>query len=518
MKSKLFNILVHITCFFVALSTVAGCGESKVVHESSPTPARIALISGTVFRDENADGVYSANLDIPISGAFVTAYLGSEPVTRVRTDNKGQYTLSAAAGTGYTIRTSFVSPRECYDPETKEWGYLSTIAGEVSGVQFPSKSVDIGIEYRMLNYGPQDFSWELWHEGPVFTLPNVILVHGAHVSIIPLILKLGGGKVKGEPDYEFRNLGQLLQSREHGQYNGWEFEYADAESFGRYWTHGSISDYGNRLGSAIDLIESLTKESISIVSHSMGGLVSRYAAQYVGGVDRILTLATGHFGFEYTWLSTSLLDFPCIREMEPGSEFLLELNSDFKHGDFQLASIAAVKDEPRVAVLEGIVRYSSASMVQCQGNGNVTYDMDNSYFTIVEGTHGSIKEIDLRQEDDNKSDDFVFKGIKLFLEEGISDRLKLWSEFMYPADYDTRPYFSFRFTTPTPEGYPKIWVEGKRVYSFDMYATDSNRMVWNFRAGVSEEGNVTIDYAGKGLESGWLTRGQSTIMTRTINN
>jgi hypothetical protein len=250
----------------------------------------------------------------------------------------------------------------------------------------------------------------------------------------------------------------------------------------------------------------------------MGGLVSRYAAQYHGGVDRIFTLATGHFGFEYTWLSTSLLNYPCISEMEPGSEFLWELNSDFKHGDFQLASIAAAKDEPRVEMLEGIVRYSSASMAQCHSNGNVTYDSDNTYFTIVEGTHGSIKEVDLRHEDDNKEDDFVFEGIKKFLEYGVSDELKEWSGFMYPADYNTSPYFSFRFTTPTSEGYPIIWVEGKRVYSFDIYTTEGDRIIWNFSAGVGEEGNVTIDYAGKELESGWLTRGQSTIMTRTITN
>jgi hypothetical protein len=250
----------------------------------------------------------------------------------------------------------------------------------------------------------------------------------------------------------------------------------------------------------------------------MGGLVSRYAAQNMGGVDKILTLATGHFGFEYTWLGTAVFDYPCITQMEPGSEFLWDLNSNFQHGSYQLASFAASEDEPRITPFGGIVRYSSASMVQCHNNGNVTYDTDNTYFTIVPGTHEGIKEINLLQEDENREDDFVFEGIKIFLENGVSGRLNSWSEFMYPGDHNTRPHFSFRFMEPTPEGYPIIRLNGKRIYSFDMYTTEGERLIWNFRGGVGESGQVIVDYAGEELKYGWLTGGQSSIMKEIIDN
>jgi pimeloyl-ACP methyl ester carboxylesterase len=508
--------VVVLLCSLVVFLTFFNDTATTEIYTYTPAPT--ALVSGTVFTDENGNGIYDANSDIPIPGVIVSAYEGGVSVASDMTDEHGRYLLSAPGEMNYTIRVVRLSDIKCYDPEFKTWNYWNTVEGQIEDVYLTASGLDISVSYRMLNYGPEDFSWELWHEGPVFGQNNVVLVHGAHISIIPLILELGSGKVKGMPDLEFDRLGQLLQQREHGQFNVWEFEYADVKSAGKYWTHGNITEYGGHLQAALDVIRKFNKGDISIVAHSMGGLVSRYAAQNMGGVDKILTLATGHFGFEYTWLGTAVFDYPCITQMEPGSEFLWDLNSNFQHGSYQLASFAASEDEPRITPFGGIVRYSSASMVQCHNNGNVTYDTDNTYFTIVPGTHEGIKEINLLQEDENREDDFVFEGIKIFLENGVSGRLNSWSEFMYPGDHNTRPHFSFRFMEPTPEGYPIIRLNGKRIYSFDMYTTEGERLIWNFRGGVGESGQVIVDYAGEELKYGWLTGGQSSIMKEIIDN
>jgi len=457
-------------------------------------------------------------VDIPVPAAIVTAYLGDGLIAKADTDEKGEYVLTAPAGSAYTIEVSLPSEEECHDPESGMWGSWSTIEGGVEGVEFPAENVDISIRYRMLNYGPEDHSWELWHEGPILGQNNVVLVHGAQICLAPGILEFGDGKQRGVHDDGFGQLDQLLQRREHGQFNVWEFEYADAEISGKYWTHGSIPDYGTRLGTAICLVRDLSDGSVGIVAHSMGGLVARYAAQNLGGVDRVLTLATGHFGFEYTGLGALLTGHPCLIQAQPGSRFLWELNTHFQHGDFQLVSIAVSKDEPLVSPLRGVVRYSSTSLVQCNRDGNVSYDPTHTYFTIVPGTHEDISNINLQTEDRNKDDDFVFEGIRTFLQSGISDRLRMWSDHMYPGERATSPYFTFRFSEPTPLGYPRVWVGERRISDVEMFTTEGEMLIWTFGAQSGEEGVITIEYASGEYEYGTLTRGQSAIMTTVVNN
>ena len=65
---------------------------------------------------------------------------------------------------------------------------------------------------------------------------------------------------------------------------------------------------------------------ISLVCHSMGGLVARYYLQQLGGARRVtdlVTLGTPHRGTHASaWLPTTL-----VRQMAPGSAFLTHLNS-----------------------------------------------------------------------------------------------------------------------------------------------------------------------------------------------
>lgn len=68
-------------------------------------------------------------------------------------------------------------------------------------------------------------------------------------------------------------------------------------------------------------------QAIDIVGFSMGGLVSRYYIQRLGGIHRVrkfVTIGTPHRG---TW-TAFLRANPGVRDMRPGSRFLRDLNRD----------------------------------------------------------------------------------------------------------------------------------------------------------------------------------------------
>jgi len=68
-------------------------------------------------------------------------------------------------------------------------------------------------------------------------------------------------------------------------------------------------------------------ERIDLVAFSMGGLVSRYYIQRLGGMERVgkfVTLGTPHRG---TW-TAFVLNNAGARDMRPGSAFLEDLNRD----------------------------------------------------------------------------------------------------------------------------------------------------------------------------------------------
>lgn len=70
-------------------------------------------------------------------------------------------------------------------------------------------------------------------------------------------------------------------------------------------------------------------QPIDLVGLSMGGLVSRYYVQKLGGnerVKRFVTIASPHYG---TWLAYSLPFAGCV-QMRPGSVFLQDLNQELE--------------------------------------------------------------------------------------------------------------------------------------------------------------------------------------------
>jgi triacylglycerol lipase len=69
------------------------------------------------------------------------------------------------------------------------------------------------------------------------------------------------------------------------------------------------------------------KEKLSVIGFSMGGLVSRYYIQRLGGISRVnsfITIASPHQG---TWLA-QLFSSPGCVQMRPNSAFLQDLDRD----------------------------------------------------------------------------------------------------------------------------------------------------------------------------------------------
>jgi triacylglycerol lipase len=69
------------------------------------------------------------------------------------------------------------------------------------------------------------------------------------------------------------------------------------------------------------------EQTFDIVAFSMGGIVSRYYVQRLGGIDRVqrfITLASPHHG---TWIAY-LSQLPGCLQMRPDSPFLQQMNQD----------------------------------------------------------------------------------------------------------------------------------------------------------------------------------------------
>lgn len=68
-------------------------------------------------------------------------------------------------------------------------------------------------------------------------------------------------------------------------------------------------------------------QSLDLVGFSMGGIVSRYYIQRLGGLDRVgrlVTISSPHRG---TWTAYATTQPGCV-QMRPNSEFLQDLNRD----------------------------------------------------------------------------------------------------------------------------------------------------------------------------------------------
>jgi pimeloyl-ACP methyl ester carboxylesterase len=470
---------------------------------STPPITAIALISGTVYKDEGGDGIYDDKVDIPIPRAIVTAWLGDKAIAVTHTDEKGEYTLSVPTGRYYVIEVSLLSKGECYDPDLKKWGILSTLEGKKEGVSCPSNNQDISADYRMLNYGPSDYSWRLWHKGPVFDRENVVLVHG---------FKLPGSAKRSTCDEQFTKLDDLLQTKED-QYNVWQFEYADNAG----GTLGKAAKYASRLAKAVDRISELTGNSLcSIVAYSMGGLIARqYAA--AGGESRVaklLTLATPHMGtlrfepFNLKW--PDKLIPRAGAELRTDSRFLWDLNTKV---DSHVSEFAAVGGHSR-GHTDGLIEMSSTSLAKFNSDGTV---FENLYFVAVNRSHQNINQIK------DKGDE-VFQLISSFLRGGVAGISGL-RPAEKPEDYNVHFFLTFALKEKPRWRmiYPCVVMAntGHRYWGFRVFSqgakTDNGSHIFTVQLRPDEEGEARIYYARGKYVTAQVHKGQSTIVTEPLD-
>lgn len=108
-----------------------------------------------------------------------------------------------------------------------------------------------------------------------------------------------------------------------------------------YMPTGSVAQLARRLDALVRAVH--PRGPVSIVGHSLGGLVARYYRQVLGRrVDRMVCLATPHRG---TTRAQRWASLPLAREIAPGSATLqlLDATADRLHGT-RVCSIVAESD------------------------------------------------------------------------------------------------------------------------------------------------------------------------------
>jgi len=461
--------------------------------------------TGIVFKDEDGDEIYNDEKDIPIPGAIVEAWLNDELRASDYTDEKGKYFLSAPAGTSYTIEVALPSEVECYNTELGMWDYWSSIEGQKEGVTFPSENQNISVNYHMLNYGPKSFLWELWHAGPIFDKENIVLIHGH---------KLISTFWRGKCNDIFDKLDNLLQSREN-HYNVWQFEYAGL-IFG---TPYSITTYSDRLGQAMNTITQVTNSTEqSIIAHSMGGIIARQylATEGKSTIDKLLTLATFHFGI-LKFKSFTIPALPgAIGEVRPDSRLLWDLNTDMENSTVsEFAAIGGYSS----GHTDGSVEIASTSIVRCNpNNGSIVKQL---HFYGVDRSHRNIRKITDRNDE-------VFQLISAFLCGGVSSI----SSLRPPEEtqiYNGHPSLTFAIQEK-PSLWQRLWFpyvevmdSGNRYQGYLEVHSQSDTIedgscIYTVLLKPEDEGEARIYYSSGKYRTVQIYRGQSTIVAESIGD
>ena len=89
----------------------------------------------------------------------------------------------------------------------------------------------------------------------------------------------------------------------------------------------NIPYYAEKLKDKVDeILRRTTHTKITLICHSMGGLIARYYINFLEGkssVDKLITLGTPHKGTQLWSFSYN----PCVLDMRPGSDFLKKLRA-----------------------------------------------------------------------------------------------------------------------------------------------------------------------------------------------
>lgn len=108
---------------------------------------------------------------------------------------------------------------------------------------------------------------------------------------------------------------------------------------------GCNIDHAHELSNHVHkILKRSTGNQVDIVAHSMGGLSARYYTENLLGhvnVGALITLGTPHHGTPLAYLAVGQGG----RQMQPGSEFLQQLNRERNQGKVRYTSIYTYSDE-----------------------------------------------------------------------------------------------------------------------------------------------------------------------------
>lgn len=355
----------------------------------------------------------------------------------------------------------------------------------------------------MRNYGPADYSWELWHEGPVRDRENVVLIHGYRLPFSAL---------PGRCDEQFGYLDRLLEAT--GNYNVWQFEYVGS----LLGTYDSIAVYASRLGAALDRIAQLSKnDRASIIGYSMGGLIARYYMAHGGKsrVDKMLTLATPHMGtlrFEPFSIPRTQHFYPrAVTEIRPDGRLLWDLNT--RVDESSVPEFAALGGYSWGSS-DGTVEMASTSLVNCGSDGSIS---NAFYFAGVLRSHLNINRI-------MSDTDEVFQLIHSFLVGGVLGISKVRCPEK-PGDYRV-PFFltfSIKWGRKVENGYPCVTINNtgncyRRSRIFTQGArTEDGGQIYTVQLRPEEDGEARIYWAPREYANVCIHSGQSTLVVKPID-
>ncbi|WP_329495438.1 esterase/lipase family protein [Kitasatospora herbaricolor] len=123
---------------------------------------------------------------------------------------------------------------------------------------------------------------------------------------------------------------------------------------------------------------------VTLVGHSLGGLIARYYVQCLGGdehVPTVITLAAPHEGTLAAHLPNP---FPITRQMRPGSDLLAELRRPAAHCRTRFTAFWGELDEVVLPARNGRLRHPdlAAENVMVPGAGHVALPVDRR---VVDG-------------------------------------------------------------------------------------------------------------------------------------
>ncbi len=160
--------------------------------------------------------------------------------------------------------------------------------------------------------------------------------------------------------------------------------YKQVYLFDYYPPKESIEFFARMLSRFVDDISNETQIKVSIIAHSMGGLISRYYINELGGykhVERLITLGTPYAGSQL-W---SFAVCHCGRQMRPGSLLLKQMSNkyDDKLKNIAVTSIYSDFDELVIPQESAVLSIANAENKIVCGVGHVGLLFDNQVYRLI---------------------------------------------------------------------------------------------------------------------------------------